>query len=145
MHNPAVHSAAPSRGASGAMTSLIHFLTDPIPEAADGLNDGCAKFSPEPCDEHFDRVRVTVETLCVDVLRQLSLGHDTPAVMHQYERTRNSWLVSFTCTPSSVTRAMRGSSATAPARSSGVIWPLARRINARSRARTSSILNGLAT
>ena len=65
------------------MTSLIHFLTDPIPEAADGLNDGCAKFSPEPCDEYFDGVRVTVETLCVDVLRQLSLGHDPPAVMHQ--------------------------------------------------------------
>ena len=52
----------------------LHFVTgNAIAEAADRFDDRRPKLAPQPRDEDFDRVRVAVEILRVDVLGQLAL------------------------------------------------------------------------
>ena len=109
------------------------------------MNDA-PELPPQPRDEYFDRVRIAVGVLRVDVFGQLALRDDAAAVVHQVRQ--HAKFVARQLHRRAVDgdlRRARGSSATGPQRSSGVTCPLARRISARRRASTSSIRNGFAT
>src|SRR5664280_1370939 len=70
------------RAWSGA-SAPSQFRFDPVARPAYGLDEGRAQLSPETADEHLHRVRVPLEALRIDVLRQLALRNDAPAVMHE--------------------------------------------------------------
>ena len=94
---------------------------DPVAEAAHGLDEEPPELAPQPGDEHFDGVRVAIERSARRCARSARACDTTrPRWCIRYDSTRNSWLVSFTGAPSTVTRAARGSSTRAPQRSSGV-------------------------
>src|SRR5437667_12874911 len=48
-------------------------LADAISQSAHRLDRRRSELPPQPSDEHFDRVRIAVGILGVDVLRQLAL------------------------------------------------------------------------
>ena len=104
-----------------------------------------AELPPQPRDEDLDGVRVAIEALRVDVLGQFRLRNDAAAMVHQVRE--HAKLVARQLDGRAVDGDARASRIEhdRPARSSGVTWPLARRISARNRASTSSIWNGLAT
>ena len=104
------------------------------------------ELAPQPGDEDLDGVRVAIEALRVDVLGQLALRHHAALVVHEVRE--HAELVARQLHRRAVQGhpgAARVERRPAPQRSSGVSWPLDRRIRARSRASTSSIRNGLAT
>src|SRR5215207_1319303 len=83
MKRPIVHSTAPSstrlRSDNGDFTSCRNAIS----QAADSLDQRRAELTPQPRDEHFNRVRVAIEVLRVNVLGQLALRYDAVAMVHQ--------------------------------------------------------------
>src|SRR5207237_4778181 len=72
-----------SAGASAASAPASRLSSDPVAEAAHRLDQRDSELAPQPRDEDLDRVGVTLEVLCIDVLGQLALRDDAPAVVHQ--------------------------------------------------------------
>src|ERR1700693_1469872 len=73
----------PGGGGDETIETCSLFRSDSITQPANGLDGRRTQFSPEAGDEHFHRVRIPVETLRVNVLRQFALRNHTSAVMHE--------------------------------------------------------------
>src|SRR4051812_16837147 len=58
-------------------------LLEAVAKAADGGDDVSAEFLADSGHEHFDRVRIPVEVLVVDMLNELGSAHHLALVVHE--------------------------------------------------------------
>ena len=105
-----------------------------IAKTALGLDAINTNLAAQAADEHFDRVRIPVKVLIINMLDQFCARYDPTLMMHQV----GQHAIFMRC------QLDRVSTISLPASSVAAECPAARRRSARRRASNSSVTNGLA-
>src|SRR6516225_12124425 len=83
MSKPIAPISAPQKRRERKDCELLIGSSDPITQSTYSFDSRSSEFPPQSCDEDFDGVRIAIESLRVDVLRQLALRNHSSRVMHQ--------------------------------------------------------------